>query len=221
MPWSGPTFNRTNGTYSGAAVWQSDASASVKIRADRHDIHDKDLADGINACLNKNGLNSPTANISWGGFKITSLAAGTANGEAVIWEQIVPATGGTYTGAVTFSAGLTSSTDVSDSRGNLRDIPPNVQNAAYTFALADRGRCVVKTDTTARTWTIPLESTTAFPDGTAITAMNDGASANVTISPAGGVTLLDGATSGSFALLPNVTRTLYKVPGVANRWRVI
>jgi hypothetical protein len=33
------------------------------------------------------------------------------------------------------------------------------------------------------------------------------------------VTLLDGATSGSFNLLPNTTRTLWKVG--TNRWRVV
>lgn len=55
MPWSGGTFGRTNGTYSGAAVWQSDLGASVKIVASRHDTHDKDLADGINACIHKGG----------------------------------------------------------------------------------------------------------------------------------------------------------------------
>lgn len=55
MAWSGGTFTRTNGAYSGAAVWQSDASASIKIRADRHDTHDLDLANGINFCLHKGG----------------------------------------------------------------------------------------------------------------------------------------------------------------------
>ena len=101
----------------------------------------------------------------------------------------------------------------------MRDIPLNTQNAAYTFVLLDRGRGVLKTNTTAYTWTIPLESSTNFPNGSAITVCNDGSSANITISPAGGVTLLDGATSGSFNLLPNTTRTLWKVG--TNRWRVV
>jgi hypothetical protein len=78
---------------------------------------------------------------------------------------------------------------------------------------------VLKTNTTAYTWTIPLESTTNFPNGSAITICNDGSSANVTISPAGGVTLLDGANTGSYALLPNTAKTLYKIG--TNRWRVL
>lgn len=88
MAWSGGTFTRTDGTYSGTSVWASNLGAGIKIVAARHDIHDQDLAQGINACLNKNGQNSPTANISWGGFKLTNLAAGTTNGDSVRYEQI-------------------------------------------------------------------------------------------------------------------------------------
>lgn len=55
MSWSSGIFTRTNGVYSGAGVWASDAAAAVKITAVRHDTHDKDLADGINACLHKGG----------------------------------------------------------------------------------------------------------------------------------------------------------------------
>lgn len=88
MPWAGGTFTRTNGTYSGAAVWQSDAAAAIKIRADRHDTHDQDLAQGINNTLTKDGQNSPNQHISWGGFKITSLGAGAAAGDAVNKGQL-------------------------------------------------------------------------------------------------------------------------------------
>lgn len=171
------------------------------------------MAQGINACLNKNGQNSPTANIAWGGFKITGLGAATANGDAVRWEQIVPVTGGTYTGALTVSA------DLSDNRGNVRDIPLNTQNATYQFALADRGQTVIKTNTTAYTWTIPLEASVAFPNGTAITIVNDGTAGNITVNPTGGVTLIDGVNTGAFTLVANNARTLLKVG--TNRWRVV
>lgn len=133
------------------------------------------------------------------------IIAGTNNNRAAVWN--------------TANARWEEGSDVEDSRGNLRDIPLNTQNAAYTFALADRGRCVIKTNTTAYTWTIPLESTTNFPNGSTIEVMNDGTSGAVTISPAGGVTLLDGATSGSYSLGTNGTKTLQKVG--TNRWRVL
>lgn len=108
----------------------------------------------------------------------------------------------------------------SDVRGNLRDLPPNVQNANYTFALSDRGKLVAKTNTTAYAWTIPPESSVAWPDGVAIPLMNDGTSGVVTITPGSGVTLLDGAASGSYALQAASIRTLVKVPGTANKWRI-
>lgn len=80
MPWNGDgTFTQTVGpspVFNGPDVWTQDANASILIESARHDYHDQDLADGINACLNKNGANSPTSNIDWGGFQITSLAAG-------------------------------------------------------------------------------------------------------------------------------------------------
>lgn len=57
--------------------------------ASRHDTHDKDLADGINDCIHKGGQNSATADISWGGYKITGLAAGTAATDAANYGQTI------------------------------------------------------------------------------------------------------------------------------------
>ena len=58
MAWSGGTFTRTNGVNTGATTWATDAAAGVKIRSDRHDTHDQDLATGINQCINKDGSNT-------------------------------------------------------------------------------------------------------------------------------------------------------------------
>lgn len=91
MPWSAGTFTRTNGVFTGAHVWQSDFNALVKIVFSRHDTHDQDLAQGVNACLNKNGQNSPTANINWGGFKITNLAYGSADKDSATYGQTITA----------------------------------------------------------------------------------------------------------------------------------
>lgn len=76
MAWNGSgTFNRTNGANSGAQTWQDDENDGVGIVSDRHDSHDQDLAEGINNCLTKDGQNSPTANLDFNGFGITSLAS--------------------------------------------------------------------------------------------------------------------------------------------------
>ena len=74
MPWSAGTFTRTYGS----TGWQGDAAAGTPIVADRHDTNDQDLATGVNACLNKDGSNSMTANLNMGGFIPTNLGAGTA-----------------------------------------------------------------------------------------------------------------------------------------------
>ncbi|MFN7829821.1 MAG: hypothetical protein ACK5NX_01325 [Armatimonadota bacterium] len=105
-----------------------------------------------------------------------------------------------------------------DVRGNLRDVPVNVQNATYTFALADRGRQVQKNNSTAYTWTIPPQVDVAWTDA-AITVANDGSAGAVTIAPGAGVTLLEGAVSGSFTLQPAQVRTLLRM--ATNRWRVV
>lgn len=55
MAWSAGVFTRTNGVYTGSAVWQSDKAAGTKILATNHDAHDQDLAAGINAALHKGG----------------------------------------------------------------------------------------------------------------------------------------------------------------------
>lgn len=47
-----------------------------------------DIATGITNALTKDGQNSPTANIPMGGFKLTGLAAGSADGNSVRYEQV-------------------------------------------------------------------------------------------------------------------------------------
>jgi len=92
MPWSAGVFTRSDlpaGTQTGPTIWQQEAVLVEYIRADQHDNHDQDLAAGINACLNKNGQNSPTANIAWGGFKITNLGQATGNTDAAQWGQVL------------------------------------------------------------------------------------------------------------------------------------
>ena len=82
MGWNGvapsQTFGRTNGVNTGATTWQTDAAASTNILSTRHDTHDQDVADGVNACLKKDGGNTATADIPMGAFKFSN--AGDATG---------------------------------------------------------------------------------------------------------------------------------------------
>lgn len=65
MGWDGSgTFTRTNGVRSGTGTWAADASAGDNILASHHDVHDQDLAAGIQAALTKNNESKPTADFS-------------------------------------------------------------------------------------------------------------------------------------------------------------
>jgi len=63
--------------------------------------------------------------------------------------------------------------DGTNSIGYL-NIPQNSQSAAYTLVLADAGKHIFhpSTDANARTFTIPANSSVAYPIGTAITFIN-------------------------------------------------
>lgn len=63
--------------------------------------------------------------------------------------------------------------DGTNSVGYL-NIPQNSQSAAYTLVLADAGKHILhpSTDANARTFTIPANSSVAYPIGTAITFVN-------------------------------------------------
>ena len=56
----------------------------------------------------------------------------------------------------------------------FRNIPQNSQSAAYTLVLADAGKHILHPsgDANARTYTIPANSSVAYPIGTAITFIN-------------------------------------------------
>ena len=86
MPWSSGTYKKGNFSTGG---WQGDAALEIGIEAGRHDDQDSDFQDGINACINKNGENSPTANLPMNGKKHTNVADAAANNEYASYGQLV------------------------------------------------------------------------------------------------------------------------------------
>lgn len=84
--------------------WVTDANNGIGIRPDYHDSEDNNFATGINNCLNIAGQNSPTSNINWNNFKITSLANGVAATDAANLSQI-------QSGAVTWCGTSTGSSN--------------------------------------------------------------------------------------------------------------
>ena len=85
MPWGGSAgsqvFTRSTGTQTGSTAWQLEDAAGTKVVASKFDTHDQDLADGISACLKKDGNNTAEANLPMGGFKHTSVANASARNQ--------------------------------------------------------------------------------------------------------------------------------------------
>jgi hypothetical protein len=76
----------------------------------------------------------------------------------------------------------------------------------YTFVLTDRDDLVTASNASAQTYTVPLNSSVAFPTGTLVNLIQIGVG-QVTVQGAGGVTIL---STGATAATPK-TRTQYSV----------
>lgn len=97
--------------------------------------------------------------------------------------------------------------------------PLNTQSGAYPLALTDCGKRIYCTNVAGQTITIPANATVAFPvDDAVMVLINNGGGA-VTVSPAVGVTLNWGASTGSRTLGVKGVATLMKV--ATNEWFVV
>lgn len=96
----------------------------------------------------------------------------------------------------------------------------NVKDAAYTLQLSDTSDCITHTSASAHTWTIPPQSSVAFPGTTQILLVNSGAG-NVTIARGAGVSLRIAGTSTD----KNVTLTQHGVATLirasTNSWYIV
>lgn len=54
--------------------WQNDAASGIKIRADRHDQEDNNLANGLTQCITRDGQSTPIANLPMGGYNHTNVS---------------------------------------------------------------------------------------------------------------------------------------------------
>jgi hypothetical protein len=147
------------------------------------------------------GNNTPTAgSVVYGdGANYVSTAAGTS-GQLLISAGSSPPTWA--------SAG-----DATANIGYL-NIPQNSVSAAYTLVLGDSGEHIFhpSADTTARTWTIPANSSVAFPIGTAVTFINQNGAGVITIAITSDTMRLAGAgTTGNRTLAANGIATAIKV----------
>src|SRR5258707_841399 len=93
MSWSG------SGVFSRIRNWVADKTANINITASRMDTDSDDFTSGINACLAKNGENSPSGNLPMANFKHTGVLA--TSGSSVRTEYA--ATAVVQDGAVIFT----------------------------------------------------------------------------------------------------------------------
>lgn len=129
----------------------------------------------------------------------TPVAAG---GGSVAW--------GAITGTLASQTDLQAALDAKGAAG----IPQNSQSTAYTLVLGDANKHILhpSADTTARTMTIPANSSVAFPIGTAVTFVNQNAAGVMTIAITTDTMRLAGAgTTGSRTLAANGVATALKI----------
>ena len=95
----------------------------------------------------------------------------------------------------------------------FRNIPQNSQSAAYTLVLADNGKHIFHPvgDNNARTFTIPANSSVAYPIGTALTFINMAAAAVTIAITTDTLTLSSAGTTGSRTLAQYGSATCIKI----------
>lgn len=119
-----------------------------------------------------------------------------AGGAGDIWAEKA---GDTFTGDVIF---------------NAASIAQNSQSVAYTLVAADANKHILhpSADTTARTFTIPANSSVAYAIGVAITFVNQNAAGVLTIAITTDTMRLAGTgTAGNRALAANGIATALKI----------
>jgi hypothetical protein len=191
---------------------------------------------GVNTAGNQNttgtaGNVTGTVAVANGGTGITSFGSGVATwlGTPSSANLAAAVTDETGSGALVFATSPTLVTPVlgTPTSGTLsgctvdgtnavgfRTIPQNSQSTAYTLVLADSGKHIFhpSADTTARTFTIPANSSVAFPIGTAVTFINQNGAGVITIAITSDTMRLSPAgTTGSRTLAANGSATAIKV----------
>jgi hypothetical protein len=116
----------------------------------------------------------------------------------------IGATGATGPSGATGPTGATGASGATGA-GGVEAVNAQV-GTTYTFVLTDRDDLVTASNGSAQTYTIPLNSSVAFPTGSLVNLIQIGAG-QVTVQGAGGVTVL---STGATAATPK-TRAQYSV----------
>ena len=161
MSWSG------SGTFLELTPPTFPAVPGEDIVADYFNAVIRDIHDGLANVVTRDGQSPATANLPMGGYKHTGVAAASAIGQYLAWDQSVAFTNGAKVGY----------------RSPPRSLIPA---GTYTFVLGDEALMKVKDD--GLTVTVPPNASVAFPEGTVLLLLNIH-TADMTVSPGAGVTL--------------------------------
>lgn len=82
MPFNG------SGTFLRVMNWTNDAIAGIRIRADRHDDEDNNLAQGLSQCITKDGQTTITANLPMANYRHTNVGEATAATQYARYDQV-------------------------------------------------------------------------------------------------------------------------------------
>ena len=90
----------TTGNFSRIHNWEDDRINDIDIVSDRHDEEDDNFAEGLSACVCKDGRSTMSGNLNLGGYRISNLANAAAANDAVNktqMEQLTTNLGNTLT----------------------------------------------------------------------------------------------------------------------------
>lgn len=127
-----------------------------------------------------------------------------------------------FTGTATHTAAVRLNYDTTlanDDEAGFLIAPQNTQNSDYTLVISDAGKTLLHTNSTGYAWTIPPNSSVAFPVGTVVVLANTG-TGTITLTRGAGVALYIGGstTSQDVDIDQNGFASLIKV--ATNGWLV-
>lgn len=189
----------------GAELWIQGNTRTISVEP----------ASGVNLFYPDSLTTTPLSSISIGGAALVILRKVNTN----VWV-VEPSSGylrsrSNHIGTQAIST-VTGLQDALDSKAPAT-VEQNTRNAGYTLALTDNNKHIYHSNSTAYTWTIPPNSSVAFPIGATVTFVNDG-SGNITIAQGSGVTLVlaGTGTTGNRTLAQYGMVTAVKV--ATDRW---
>jgi hypothetical protein len=164
-----------------------------------------------NTALTNSSITVNGTAIALGASGTVTAAAGTLTGTTL--AAGVTASSLTSVGTLA-SLAVTGTTTVGGLEVGTKILPQVSQSVDYTLVLSDSGKHILhpSADTTARTFTIPANSSVAYPVGTSVTFINQNGGGAITIAITTDIMRLAGAgTTGSRTLTANGVATAVKI----------